>query len=156
MGTAGAAVGTVATAGAAVGTTAVGVPAAAVAGSADAAKESSSWVAGQAALTAPVGLAGRTMNVNIEQSVLAAAAGVAPGTVPQAYKFTNGNRSDTNAGFTLTYARTDETSAVMTLYGGKTVVMILTFASPRSGKLTIRHAQANGGVQMSEGVFYLN
>ena len=132
------------------------LPVTAAEGTAAAAQKGEKWVAKELRIEAPQGLSGRTLNLNIDPAVLAAAAEAPAGSVPSAYRFRNGNLSEPNGGRTLSYARTDDDTAVISLSGSPAVVMVIDFTASDGGKLTIRKANADGSVKLHEGAFYLS
>ena len=138
-----------------VGSAAAALPVEAVAGTVNAARKGEQLAAAELKKEAPQGLSGHTLHLNIQPEVLCAAANAPAGSVPAEYHFRNGNLSDPNGGRTLSYARTDDDTAVLSLSGNPAVVMVIDFTSSGGGKLTIRQAAADGSVRLHEGAFYL-
>lgn len=139
----------------AVGSAAAALPTGAVESGVSAVKKGETWVKDEIRTEAPQGLSGYTIHLNIQQETLCAAANAPAGSVPAEYYFRNGNLSDPNGGRTLSYARTDYDTAVLSLSGNPAVVMVIDFTSSGGGKLTIRQAAADGSVHLHEGAFYL-
>lgn len=156
VGTTAAVAGTATAATGAVGSAAIALPVNAVEGTVGAAKSGEKWAAAELRKEAPQGLGGRTIHLNIDPAVLAKAANAPEGSVPAEYHFRNGNLSDPNGGRTLSYARTDDDSAVLSLSGSPVVVMVIDFTASDGGKLTIRRVADDGSVHLTEGAFYLS
>lgn len=138
-----------------VGAAAAALPTEAVLDTANAIRKEEALAAEAFRTEAPEGLSGQTLHLNIDPAVLCAAAQAPAGSVSAEYHFSNGNLSDPNGGRTLTYARTDSDTAVVSLSGSPVVVMVIDFTASDGGTLTIRQTAADGSVQMHEGAFYL-
>lgn len=93
--------------------------------------------------SAPSGLSGRTLTLQVPVETMSAGAA----TLPVSYRFRKSTQSEPSAGgLVLTYQRTGKSTATATLSGNVSTVYVLNFRNRRSGKLTVQrpHGTAEG------------